>query len=161
MFLTRLLILSPLNQALCPLYRFIRHMLFGLCAPLLCKFLRMFYVPCFWIFLLNIALNCTNYLQEYLSISRMRLIYITGAQMNPTYFTVLVRSIPWSPDESYSETVRKFFTNYHESGYLSHQMIYRSGTVQKLLVRIYKIFFNSFCIFIIDFKFISLFTICI
>ncbi|XP_023002591.1 CSC1-like protein RXW8 isoform X1 [Cucurbita maxima] len=70
---------------------------------------------------------------EYLSISQMRLIYITGAQMNPTYFTVLVRSIPWSPDESYSETVRKFFTNYHESGYLSHQMIYRSGTVQKLL----------------------------
>lgn len=70
---------------------------------------------------------------EYSSISRLRLIHITASQANPSHFTVLVRSIPWSPEESYSETVRKFFSNYHASTYLSHQMIYRSGTVQKLL----------------------------
>lgn len=135
MFLTQLLILSLVNQALCSLYCFIRHKLLGLCAPLLCKFPKMSIYHVF-IFSLNITLNCTNYWQEYLSISRMRLIYITRSQMNPAHFTVLVRSIPWSAEEPYSETVRKFFTNYHASGYLSHQMIYRSGTVQKLLVRI-------------------------
>ncbi|XP_038885520.1 CSC1-like protein RXW8 isoform X1 [Benincasa hispida] len=70
---------------------------------------------------------------EYASISRLRLIHITGSQMNPSHFTVLVRSIPWSPEETYSETVRKFFTNYYASDYLSHQMIYRSSTVQKLM----------------------------
>ncbi|XP_022131815.1 CSC1-like protein RXW8 isoform X2 [Momordica charantia] len=70
---------------------------------------------------------------EYSSISRMRLIHITGSVMNPSHFTVLVRSIPWSAEESYSETVRKFFTNYHAAGYLSHQMIYRSGTIHKLM----------------------------
>ncbi|KAL0558116.1 hypothetical protein IC582_006681 [Cucumis melo] len=70
---------------------------------------------------------------EYSSISRLRLIHITGSQKNPSHFTVLVQSIPWSPEETYSETIRKFFSNYHASSYLSHQMIYRSGTVQKLL----------------------------
>lgn len=90
----------------------------------------------------------SNYYQEYSSISRLRLIHITASQANPSHFTVLVRSIPWSPEESYSETVRKFFSNYHASTYLSHQMIYRSGTVQKLLVCIYEyiILFNSFTI---------------
>ncbi|KAF6136747.1 hypothetical protein GIB67_020069, partial [Kingdonia uniflora] len=70
---------------------------------------------------------------EYKSISRMRLEYITKSAPNPSHFSILVRSIPWSAEESYSNTVESFFTRYHASSYLSHQMVYRSGTVQKLM----------------------------
>lgn len=70
---------------------------------------------------------------EYKSISRMRLAHITRTCSDPCHFAILVRSIPWSSEESYSESVKKFFTNYHASSYLSHQMIYRCGKVQKLM----------------------------
>lgn len=61
---------------------------------------------------------------------------MTGFSRNPSHFTVLVRGIPWSPQESYSVSVRNFFGKYYASSYLSHQMVYRSGIVQKLMVRI-------------------------
>ncbi|GAV58004.1 DUF221 domain-containing protein/RSN1_TM domain-containing protein [Cephalotus follicularis] len=80
---------------------------------------------------------------EYKSITKMRLSHITRSAPNPSHFTVLVRSIPWSQEESYSETVKKFFTNYYASSYMSHQMVYRSGTVQKLMSdaeKMYKMF---------------------
>lgn len=64
----------------------------------------------------------------------MRLAHVTGSPLNPSHFTVVVRAIPWSPEESYSDSVRNFFMKYHESSYLSHQMVYRSGKVQKLMV---------------------------
>ncbi|GLT62968.1 hypothetical protein SLA2020_355680 [Shorea laevis] len=70
---------------------------------------------------------------EYKSITKMRLVYITGSLPNPSHFTVFVRSIPWSATQSYSETVQKFFTNYYASSYLSHQMVYRASKVQKLM----------------------------
>ncbi|KAJ4930469.1 hypothetical protein NE237_000141 [Protea cynaroides] len=70
---------------------------------------------------------------EYERLAKMRLEYITRSSSNPSQFSVLVRSIPWSPEESYSDQVRNFFRKYHASGYLSHQMVYRSGTVQKLM----------------------------
>ncbi|OIW15554.1 hypothetical protein TanjilG_01077 [Lupinus angustifolius] len=35
-------------------------------------------------------------------------------------------------EKSYCDTVKSFFSYYHSSTYLSHQMIYKSGTVQKL-----------------------------
>ncbi|KAL5988321.1 hypothetical protein ACLOJK_036084 [Asimina triloba] len=47
------------------------------------------------------------------------------------HFTVLVRGIPRCP--SYSDAVKNFFMNYHASSYLSHQMIYRTGKVHKLM----------------------------
>ncbi|KAL5700276.1 hypothetical protein ACHQM5_025743 [Ranunculus cassubicifolius] len=70
---------------------------------------------------------------EYQNIARMRVTYVTGSHTNPSHFTILVRAIPWSVKETYSDSVKKFFTNYHASTYLSHQMAYRSGTVQKLM----------------------------
>lgn len=79
---------------------------------------------------------CMVHFQEYKSITKMRLSYITQDLCNPSHFTVLVRGIPWSRDESYSETVAKFFTTYYASSYLSHEIVYRSGTVQKIMVRI-------------------------
>ncbi|XP_031247425.1 CSC1-like protein RXW8 isoform X2 [Pistacia vera] len=70
---------------------------------------------------------------EYKSITKMRLAYITRSILNPSHFTVLVRAVPWSPEQSYSDSVREYFMNYYASSYLSHQMVYRSGTVQKLM----------------------------
>ena len=66
----------------------------------------------------------------------MRLAHIAGSSTNPSHFTVLVRAIPRSSEESYSDSVKKFFTKYHASSYLSHQMVYRCGRVQKLMVHI-------------------------
>ncbi|XP_035548986.1 CSC1-like protein RXW8 isoform X1 [Juglans regia] len=77
---------------------------------------------------------------EYKSIAKMRLKHITGAPPNPSHFTVLVRSIPRCSHETYSETVNKFFTKYHSSSYLSHQMVYRSGRVQKLMTNAEKMY---------------------
>ncbi|XP_058221356.1 CSC1-like protein RXW8 isoform X1 [Rhododendron vialii] len=70
---------------------------------------------------------------EYKHITKMRLEHIVGSSLNPSYFTILVRAIPSSAEESCSNSVKNFFTRYHASSYLSHQMVYRSGTVQKLM----------------------------
>ncbi|KAK4598697.1 hypothetical protein RGQ29_015948 [Quercus rubra] len=60
---------------------------------------------------------------EYKNIAKMRQAHLTGSPTNPSHFTVLVRAIPWSSEESYSDSVKKNFTNY----YLSHQMVYQPG----------------------------------
>lgn len=70
---------------------------------------------------------------EYKDITEMRLAYLTRTSLNPSHFTVLVRGIPWSPKEAYSDTLRNFFKKYHAASYLSHQMVYRSRTIQKLM----------------------------
>jgi calcium permeable stress-gated cation channel len=76
-------------------------------------------------------------LQEYNYISKKRLAHITGSSPNPGHFSVLVRSIPKSDNELLDDTIRNFFVNYHGSSYLSHQMIYRKGKLQRFVVRIY------------------------
>ncbi|XP_041018892.1 CSC1-like protein RXW8 isoform X4 [Juglans microcarpa x Juglans regia] len=70
---------------------------------------------------------------EYKSITKMRLERITRSPPNPSHFTVLIRAIPRSSHETYSDSVKNFFTKYHSSSYLSHQMVYRCGRVQKLM----------------------------
>ena len=79
--------------------------------------------------LLNIFL-----LQEYRTIAKMRLGHITSSAPKPSQFTVLIRAIPWHPEQSYSDTLSKYFTNYYSSCYLSHQMVYHNGIIQRLLV---------------------------
>ncbi|XP_019436995.1 PREDICTED: CSC1-like protein RXW8 isoform X3 [Lupinus angustifolius] len=75
---------------------------------------------------------CTLLYFEYKSITNLRLVHIIGSPPNPSHFAILVRSIPWYSEKSYCDTVKSFFSYYHSSTYLSHQMIYKSGTVQKL-----------------------------
>ncbi|KAI3465221.1 hypothetical protein Pfo_021884 [Paulownia fortunei] len=70
---------------------------------------------------------------EYKNITKMRLAHITASHSYPSHFTVIVRAIPWVQEESYNDTVTKFFTDFYASSYLSHQMVYQSGTVQKLM----------------------------
>ncbi|KAJ1442743.1 Calcium-dependent channel, 7TM region, putative phosphate [Sesbania bispinosa] len=92
---------------------------------------RWLWAHCLALYVITFA-ACTLLYFEYKSITNLRLLHIIGSPPNPSHFTILVRSIPWSSEESYCETVEKFFSYYHASTYLSHQMIYKSGSVQKL-----------------------------
>uniref|UniRef100_A0A0E0NZE6 CSC1/OSCA1-like 7TM region domain-containing protein n=1 Tax=Oryza rufipogon TaxID=4529 RepID=A0A0E0NZE6_ORYRU len=80
----------------------------------------------------SIVLRCTSYL-EYKHIARLRLLHVSRASTNPSHFTVLVRGVPKSTKESISCTVESFFTKYHASSYLSHQIIYKVGKLQKIV----------------------------
>ncbi|XP_031123788.1 CSC1-like protein RXW8 isoform X2 [Ipomoea triloba] len=90
------------------------------------------WVHCLTLYIISCS-ACILLYVEFENITTMRLGYITSSASNPSYFTILVRGIPHSPEESYSDTVAKFFTNYYAPSYLSHQMLYRSGSVQKLV----------------------------
>lgn len=74
------------------------------------------------------------WMQEYKRIANLRLIHISRSPTNLSHFAILVRAIPWSLEEPFTESVKNFFMNYHASSYLSHQMIYRTGKVEKLMV---------------------------
>jgi hypothetical protein len=54
---------------------------------------------------------------------------------NPSHFTVLVRGIPKETKESCSNAIDDFFTKYHGSSYLFHQVVYKVGKVQKIMVK--------------------------
>ncbi|XP_058766094.1 CSC1-like protein RXW8 [Vicia villosa] len=86
---------------------------------------------CFALYTITIA-ACTLLYFEHKSITNLKGLHINGSPPRPSDFTILVRSIPRSADESYSDTVNKFFSYYHASTYLSHQMIFKSENVQKL-----------------------------
>lgn len=94
---------------------------------------RWFWVHCLALYIISCS-ACLLLYFEYKSISKKRLAYFSSSLTRPSYFTVLVRSIPKSKEESYSHTVEKFFMDYYASSYLSHQIVYRSGYVQKLLL---------------------------
>ncbi|KAL2898493.1 CSC1-like protein RXW8 [Bienertia sinuspersici] len=67
------------------------------------------------------------------NIIRKRLAYIKGSAQDLSQFAVLVRGIPWSAEESYSTTLKNYFTKYYPSSYLSHQMVYHHGKIEKLM----------------------------
>ncbi|XP_015575724.1 CSC1-like protein RXW8 isoform X6 [Ricinus communis] len=94
---------------------------------------RWLWAHCLALYIISCA-ACVLLYFEYKSITEMRLAHITKSSLNASHFTILVRSVPWSPGESYSETVKKFFANYYASSYLSHQMVYKRGLIQKLMV---------------------------
>ncbi|XP_076883365.1 hyperosmolality-gated Ca2+ permeable channel 2.1-like [Bidens hawaiensis] len=73
---------------------------------------------------------------EFKNVARLRLEQAIKFPRKPSHYTVLVRGIPWSPGESYSEVVSKHFSSWYNLSYLAHQMVYRSGAIQKLMVTI-------------------------
>jgi hypothetical protein len=73
-------------------------------------------------------------LQEYRHIARLRLLHLKRATPNPGQFTVLVHGIPKTTNESCSSDIGDFFTKYHASSYLFHQVVYKAGKVQKIMV---------------------------
>ncbi|XP_072988245.1 CSC1-like protein RXW8 isoform X2 [Typha latifolia] len=75
----------------------------------------------------------TKIKMEYKNIARMRLVHVTRSPLSPSHFTVLVRGIPKSTEQPFHDAVQTFFTKYHASSYLSHQMVYKVGKVQKIM----------------------------
>ncbi|OAP14097.1 RXW8 [Arabidopsis thaliana] len=90
------------------------------------------WVHCLALYIITSA-ACLLLYFEYSTIAKMRLGHITGCASKPSQFTVLIRAIPWSSEQSYSDTLSKFFTNYYSSSYVSHQMVYHNGIIQRLL----------------------------
>ncbi|KAK1317796.1 hypothetical protein QJS10_CPA05g01689 [Acorus calamus] len=100
------------------------------------------WVHCLALYIISFS-ACILLYFEYKKIAKMRLSYISRSPPNPSLFTVLVRAIPRSAEDSFSDAVQTFFTKYHGSSYLSHQIIYRCGKVQKLMNKAEKIY-NKF-----------------
>ncbi|KAG9439865.1 hypothetical protein H6P81_020030 [Aristolochia fimbriata] len=71
------------------------------------------------------------YENEY--ISAKRIAYIYSLKPQPHQFTILVRGIPSSADSSISESVERFFTDYHSSTYLSHVVVHHSNKLLHLI----------------------------
>ncbi|RYR42326.1 hypothetical protein Ahy_A08g038789 [Arachis hypogaea] len=94
---------------------------------------RWLWAHCLALYIITIT-ACTLLYFEYRHLTDLRLIHIIGPAPNPSQFAILVRGIPWSQESTYCDTVKKFFSYYYESTYLSHQMVYNSGVVQKLKV---------------------------
>ncbi|CDY27274.1 BnaC04g18540D [Brassica napus] len=90
------------------------------------------WVHCLALYIITSA-ACLLLYFEYRTIAKMRLGHITSSAPKPSQFTVLIRAIPWHPEQSYSDTLSKYFTNYYSSCYLSHQMVYHNGIIQRLL----------------------------
>ncbi|CAN8294490.1 unnamed protein product [Cochlearia groenlandica] len=93
---------------------------------------RWLWVHCISLYIITSA-ACALLYFEYKSIAKKRAAYIAGSASKPSHFTVLMRAVPQCPDESYSETVSRYFTNYYAPSYLSHLMVYRDGLIQRLL----------------------------
>ncbi|XP_047311873.1 CSC1-like protein HYP1 [Impatiens glandulifera] len=79
------------------------------------------------------AVVCYLLYSEYKSIAMKRVAYFQASKPLPEQFTILVRSVPVSPDSSISESVDKFFTEYHPSTYLSHTVVRQTDELQGLL----------------------------
>ncbi|KAL5074627.1 hypothetical protein RYX36_013611 [Vicia faba] len=92
---------------------------------------RWLWTHCLALYIISLT-TCSLLYFEYKSITNLCLMHITGLPPKPSQFTILVRGIPWSPENSYCEAVRKFFTYYHPTTYLSHQIVYKCGAVEKI-----------------------------
>ncbi|XP_062212040.1 CSC1-like protein RXW8 isoform X2 [Phragmites australis] len=90
------------------------------------------WVHCVVLYIISAVASLLLYL-EYKHIARLRLCHVSRATSNPSHFSVLVRGIPKSSEESFSSTVESFFTKYHASSYLSHQVVYKVGKLQKIV----------------------------
>ncbi|KAL5647171.1 hypothetical protein ACJX0J_041526, partial [Zea mays] len=66
-------------------------------------------------------------------IATLRSLYLKRSTLNPSQFALLVREIPKTAKESYSDAVGNFFTKYHSSSYLFHQIVYKVGHVHKIM----------------------------
>ncbi|KAJ4781120.1 hypothetical protein LUZ62_065377 [Rhynchospora pubera] len=93
---------------------------------------RWLWVHCLALYIVSCS-ACLLLYFEYKRVSKLRLIHVTRSGPNPSHFTVLVRGIPKSTEESHDDSVTNFFTKYHASSYLSHQIVFKAGKVQKML----------------------------
>uniref|UniRef100_A0A453JGP7 CSC1-like protein RXW8 n=2 Tax=Aegilops tauschii subsp. strangulata TaxID=200361 RepID=A0A453JGP7_AEGTS len=93
---------------------------------------RWLWVHCLVLYIIS-GVACILLYLEFRHIARLRLLHLKRATPNPGQFTVLVRGIPKTKKESCSSAVDDFFTKYHASSYLFHQIVYKTGKVQKIM----------------------------
>ncbi|PON96344.1 Calcium-dependent channel [Trema orientale] len=79
---------------------------------------------------------------EHCYISSKRIAYFYSSEPKPHQFTVLVRGIPVSSGSSCSETVERFFTEYHPTTYLSHAVVRRTSKLRGLISDAEKMYRN-------------------
>ncbi|KAJ7971014.1 CSC1-like protein [Quillaja saponaria] len=70
---------------------------------------------------------------EYAYISSKRIDYFYSSKPEPHQFTILVSDIPVPLESTCSETVERFFMEYHSSTYLSHSVVRRSRKLERLI----------------------------
>ncbi|XP_057447655.1 CSC1-like protein HYP1 [Lotus japonicus] len=70
---------------------------------------------------------------EYGYIASKRIACFYSSEPQPHQFTLLVRGIPVPPGSTCSDTVERFFLEYHPSTYLSHSVVRRSSKLQNLI----------------------------
>ncbi|CAM0954283.1 unnamed protein product [Alopecurus aequalis] len=93
---------------------------------------RWLWVHCVVLYIIS-GVACILLYLEYRHIARLRLLHLKRATPNPGQFAVLVRGIPKTTKESCSSDIDDFFTKYHASSYLFHQVVYKTGKVQKIM----------------------------
>lgn len=79
--------------------------------------------------------TCYMLYKEYKLVATMRLRFLASEKRRPDQFTVLVRNVPPDVDESVSEHVEHFFCVNHPDHYLSHQIVYNSNKLAKLVAK--------------------------
>ncbi|XP_052186301.1 CSC1-like protein At1g69450 isoform X6 [Diospyros lotus] len=84
------------------------------------------------VYIVTVFICCLLY-YEYRYISSKRVTYFHSSKPQPHQFTILVRSIPVSVGISVSDSVERFFTQYHPSTYLSHVVVHRTGKIRNLI----------------------------
>ncbi|XAR61233.1 hypothetical protein NMG60_11034879, partial [Bertholletia excelsa] len=89
--------------------------------------LGMAYAVSFW--------TCYVLYQEYKIVANLRLHFLASETRRPDQFTVLVRNVPPDPDESVSEHVEHFFCVNHPDHYLTHQIVYNTNNLAKLVAK--------------------------
>lgn len=94
---------------------------------------------CLALYIISIS-ACILLYFEYKRIAKLRLVHITRSPSNLSHFAILVRAIPWSLEEPFTVSVKNFFMKYHASSYLSHQMVYRTGKIEKIMKDAKKIY---------------------
>ncbi|XP_047078405.1 CSC1-like protein RXW8 [Lolium rigidum] len=93
---------------------------------------RWLWVHCIVLYIIS-GVACLLLYLEYKHIAKLRLIHLKRETPSLGQFTVLVRGIPKTTKESCSSDVDDFFTKYHASSYLFHQVVYKAGKVQKIM----------------------------
>ncbi|XP_062023313.1 CSC1-like protein At4g02900 [Rosa rugosa] len=79
--------------------------------------------------------TCFVLYHEYKTVATKRLQFLASQKRRPDQFSVLVRNVPPDPDESVSEHIEHFFCVNHPNDYLTHQVVYNTNKLAKLVAR--------------------------
>lgn len=97
------------------------------------------WVHCSAVYLIT-GFVCFLLYHEYDYICSKRNAYFYSSKPQSHQFTILVRGIPVPPGSTVSESVDKFFKEYHSSTYLSHVVIHRSNRLFNLINSMKKVY---------------------